>query len=391
MAAVVIVLVNVLGKPKAAPVTVNLNDYVVVTVEGRSGNGEADATIDTERLKADFSESLVWTCKTKNQPTDQTVMDLLCDNVAVYLNTYYSISNGDVLEVEVCDYFSDYNEYLSDYYGNNAVIECSNFTYTVEGLEEATGFDPFEGAEVSITGSEGETYVTLTLRDDLEVMGSLWITTDDDLYSLHNGDVIHYYIEGYDESEEELLKSLYGYYPTVTTWEYTVEGLSHYGYITNFADIDETMLTDLGQAYDDWLTGVYAGQDFIDAGILLTGIENMGYYYWILKDGASDIDTNVLYVVMKANFTYKDTAGKDATLTAWNYARITDLYLETDGSVTFYEGSFDDFNIAPDATFVTECYDDIEWTCTGYLDKASLIADIKLEEDNFRILATNME
>ncbi len=395
LAAIVIVLINVLGKPKAEPVTVNLNDYIEVTFTGISGSGEADVKFNTNKLKGDFETSLVWTCKKKNMP-EEPVVDLLCENISVYLDNYYGLSNGDTVTLDIYDFFSDYGELLPDFYANNAVITFENSTVKVEGLEEATTFDPFEGATVTVEGSEGSTWVTLTLRDDLEVMGSLYITTDDDTWALKNGDVIHYYIYGYDEFEQELLSSLYGMYPSVTTWDYTVSGLEREGYITDIADVPvASMTTSLeASAYAYLASEIFSQQDYIDGGVVLTGVKSAGYYFFTPMAGHSPLDQNILYVIMEVS---ADITKADKSVENFKYyyiTRITDLYLNTDGTVTFYENGFDDygegFGTGEYPSFEYS-WDDLTWTGTGALTVAELTAQIKAVETVDCTYVTNME
>lgn len=395
LAAVVIVLITFLGKPKVEDVTVNLNDYINVTFTGFSGDGEADVAFDANKLKADFEDSLVWTCKKKNMP-EETVVDLLCENISVYLDNYYGLSNGDTVTLDIYDFFSDYGEFLPDYYANNAVIVYENSTVKVEGLEEATTFDPFEGATVTIEGTEGDTWVTLNLREDLEAMDYLYITTDDDTWELKNGDVIHYYIWGYDETEQDLMISLYGMYPSVTTWEYTVSGLEREGYITDVADIPVASFTSsLVAAATNYLaTEVYAQQDFIDGGVAFVGVKDLGYYYFTPLEGHYPLDQNIFYAIMEvsADITKEDNSVEHFTY--YYLTRITDLYLNADGTVTFYESTYDDYGEGfgngefPEFEY---SWDDNIWTGTGALTLNELTAQIKAVETVDNSYVTNME
>lgn len=385
--AVVIVLILTLGKKKVENVDVNLNDYIEVTFTGISGDGEAEATFDSSRFIADYDEKLVWTCKKKNAPAE-SVATMLSASVFVYLDNYYYLSNGDTVTLDIYDGFSDWGTSLPDFYANNVVISYTNDTITVEGLEEPvyTEVDPFENFVVTVSGTEGDTYVDYTVRTDLDIMSFLYITTDDDLWSLKNGDVIHFYVYQYDDFADEYVKDAYGMYPSVLTYDYTVEGLQP-GYLTDAAAIPADFIDKAFEGYE--LVNAAGTAEMEGVGIKKT-TEYLGYYFWTPKENCNGYNRNSIYLLFKEDLTLSD--GK--VYTSYNFLEYSDLYLDESG-FSFWEKDYDEY-----LTYILEAYVDepfsyngADYTLTVYgfktLDEA--IAQVKAYESTDYDFVSSLE
>ena len=361
----IIAAILLFSKKKAPDVTVNLNDYIVVEFTGYDTLGEAEAYIDYDQLRTDFADKLVWTGKKKQQPTDKLPIDYLVDNVYVMLDNYYDLSNGDTIEVTVYDYFSSYEESYPDAYANNAVIQYTDEKITVQGLKEAETFDPFEGAVITFTGKEGDSDMTYEWRSDLAVMNDLYITYDFDAWTLHNGDVVKFYIYGYDEYSASYLIGQYGMIPSRTEYEVTVSGLSTEHYITDTAEIPTEVVEGLKSAYQSWAQSDWGNLSAY--GLSLKNITYLGYTYCTLKEGSYDIDQNAIYAKFQVEVNYTNPSNQPATFTYYTYANISDLYVNADGSITFWEGTYDDFyGPSSSSFFQVDLNNNNVLTCYGF-------------------------
>ena len=84
--------------------------------------------------------------------------------VYYYADSYKDLSNGDTVTYR----FSDSVETIRERYG---VIFEESYTETVSGLVSPLTLDPFDYAQLSFAGKEGEGYLTLTRIEDSAVLG----------------------------------------------------------------------------------------------------------------------------------------------------------------------------------------------------------------------------
>ena len=138
--------------------TVNLNKYVEIEISGYDTVGTAKISYDMEALRKDLKDRIKVNTKEMNELTaglygemssDDLVEMLLMTCVDGSFDKDSGLKNGDkVVWTWECD-----DEAAKKYF--NCKLKCSDIKETVEGLKEATVFDPFEHVTVSYSGMDG--------------------------------------------------------------------------------------------------------------------------------------------------------------------------------------------------------------------------------------------
>lgn len=126
---------------------IQMEDYLTLSVEGQDGYGKLYAELDIDRLREDCSNFLVSSVEEIHMvsPNCYTVEDYLERSLdvdtyeVVDCDTVMELSNGDKLEVYV-DVPDDLDRVLT------VEVNASVVEYTVKGLEEFKGVDPFQFA-----------------------------------------------------------------------------------------------------------------------------------------------------------------------------------------------------------------------------------------------------
>ena len=146
-----------------------------------------------------------------------------------------NLKNGDIVTITVAEGYMSYCTALG--------IMPKDLTkaYTVEGLQELTTFDAFEGLKVTFSGNAP--YGTVSLDDKATKYDELGFTRTD-YNKVSNGDEIT--IEVYDV--ERVIKK-YNVIPETTTKTYVVSGLDTL--VMEYADVPEETWTEI---YEQWRT-----------------------------------------------------------------------------------------------------------------------------------------
>ncbi len=221
LAGIILALLLILGKKY----TINMNDYVKVKFDGYSTIGEATATFDEEAFREEFKDKLKW--KKKDYQTYGEPVDFLLRVYTGKLDKTEKLKNGDTVT---------YKWKLTEEFPEgimNAKITAEDLPFNVEGLKEATLFDPFDQIEITAKGYDGYGMISAISGADAyaekyECIAS--VVNEDILTSrrLKNGDEITLTI-GDAEKVIEYLTRNYGMLPTETTKTFKVEGLQAVG------------------------------------------------------------------------------------------------------------------------------------------------------------------
>lgn len=248
---------------KVNPNKINLNDYLVVEEAGMNGYGYIDDIyIDSEKLIEDYSErfnnlsyvveevdgwgimhlffaygedggEILAQCQTAN--FEEALRMLVRDESPRWhisdddeqQNEEHTLKNGDKIELFVGNTSS---KYLDEILGLK--IECSDFKYKMNTLQEIKEVDPFEKVELSLYGKNGEGAVNDSAKAYIPtIKGTMATRVKVDMPenngSLSNGDKVHVYLDG--EVDADTLIQDYGVIFTRTEADIEIHGLNAYG------------------------------------------------------------------------------------------------------------------------------------------------------------------
>lgn len=369
----------------ARPVKVTLSDYVTVSFSGYDTQGVCHIELDEDALRDDFQDRLVWTASSKNRPSGMSPLDLLLTSVS-FVTDKEHYTEGDTALITLQDDFSSYAVNFPDSHANNCVLVFEPVEAKAEGLTPCEVFDPFEGFEVMMEGSDGNTDLTFHKREDLPIMEWIYIIPDVNTRALHNGDTVTFSFS-LDDAQQTYVVNTFGMLPSRTTYTYEVSGLPYTHYITDVQEIPSgypQLLTDSVTAWQKEYWQTLSGRDFEYQSTTF-----LGYEFWTIQEGKTSADTNIYYGLFRNDVSYMSVDNTREILSIYYYARITDLFYN-DGNITFYEETFDNF---------TDPSDDFEFVVqqgtlhiAGYTSpEEMLLAISERESDDFTLVISQLE
>ncbi len=124
--------------------TINLNDYLVTTVEGYDGYGYADVSIDWDAIANDYSDKLR---EITRESGDSFIYgtDVLQRYIYIEMEDYLNLSNGDKYIYKVC--VDPFLENVTDLH-----FKYKDGSGKATDLVELEKFDVFEGLDISYVG-----------------------------------------------------------------------------------------------------------------------------------------------------------------------------------------------------------------------------------------------
>lgn len=372
---VVIIVLSLIIKP-----SINLNDYLTISTEGYDTVGRAIVTFDADKFERDYESKLSIKSDKKTrlskQDAEEAALEFLFDEYdessasATFLSRCVSgkidqtdgLSNGDVITYKwKCD-----DDYSLDTYGFK--LKYSDIEYTVDGLEEAQTFDPFDGIEVVFSGIAPNGSADLmgipsdkaaeNFRYEIDKRNGLstgdTVTVTATMY--YTDDPIQYCIENYGKIPAELSK------------KYTVEGLD--SYIRSIGDVSEDCLKEMqSQADDVFNAKVIVNWDNETEN--LKGFSYIGSYLLTAKSNDTWGSDNVLYLIYKVtvNDKYSNDGKKyDKNNEYYWYIAFKNLLVndkgETSVNVTDYSTPGDRFEI--DSEVSSGWWSSKQWYYYGY-------------------------
>lgn len=336
---VIIIALSFIIKP-----SINLNKYVTISFEGYDTVGDVVVSFDTEKFDADYGKKLSSITGKKNtsgiseyvSDKEKPIFDyydissgtakFLSDCVNGELDESFGLSNGDVVEYTWdCD-----DEKALSMYGFK--LKYEDIKMTVEDLEEAETFDPFEGIEVVFEGIGPDGSAYIDGEPVAEAAQDLGYELDYNT-GLSNGDSVTVTVSLYYDDPVEYCIQNYGMIPSPLTKTYTVDGLD--SYIKSASDISEDSLDDM-QAQAEDVYNAYIAKNWED-GEALQSFTYIGNYLLTSKKSDDWGDNNILYLVYKAqvkNTCSDDDGTYNKTNDIYWYICYYNLLVNTEGVIT---------------------------------------------------------
>lgn len=268
--------------------------------ESGAGSGRIPKA-DYDALERDYGRKL----KLKSSPDRDLVSDYMDwgkggsylvyayeGGIAWDLDKTSELSNGDKVKLT---WDVDEKAYKKTF---NYKVKCSDITYEVEDLEIVAEFDPFEGVSLEYDGTAPNGYAGLDHPDEEMYWDIDYELSKSD--GLSNGDTITVTAE---VNNPQYFAENWGKLPSVTSKEFTVEGLASYAMTS--AEIPSDMMEKLeSQALD--VVRAQAASDWNDS-YTMTASECIGNYFLSAKH-PEDIwgSTNKVTIVVKASLHCSD-------------------------------------------------------------------------------------
>ncbi|MBD5143700.1 MAG: hypothetical protein HDT22_08865 [Ruminococcus sp.] len=263
---------------------INLNDYLTVNYDGYETVGTASSSFDMEKMISENPSAF----GLKGEISEMELLGveiILDESLNGSLDKTNGLSNGNKITYhwEIAR-----EDSLKEKYPVSFVHEDT--TYTIEGLEPAKEFDPFEGITVTFRGIApfGKVSIDESGEDPYLIYDA------DKTSGLKNGDTIKVTVDGLDMCPQ------FGKIPTVEEKEYTVEGLT--SYVTTLDEIPDDMKEKMqNQAYDSFISYSAGLTNIPDwqGTIAIQEPEFLGYYFLTGKEGFTPNPYNDLYLVYK--------------------------------------------------------------------------------------------
>ena len=375
-AAAVVALIAIIFAVTSMGKTIDLNDYMTITVEGYDGYADsAWADIDWDAIEEKYSSKLKFTSEARKEYGGFLEMT----NPVEIIESYISIdldwepqngtglSNGDVIS-----YTWDIDEDVYDYV--KCKLKFKDGEYEVSGLPEVGTFDAFADLIVEFYGVAPNGYAELGY-DGSDM--SIYDFSIDKSDGLSNGDKVTVSI---DSSEIEYYASTLGKVPAELEKEYTVEGLD--SYVMSLSEIDEAAL----EAMQKQATDVYNAKVARDweEGETLQSLTYIGEYLLIPKEtylNSGELE-NHLFLVYKAqvrnNYTNDEGQIYDRVNDIYWYIRFDDLVVGADGSVSVDVTDYDtpDNRFEIDSGISAGWWSTKSWYYYGYPTLDELYKDV---------------
>ena len=279
---------------------INLDEYVELKYEGYDTIGTAYYEFDYKHFERDFEDSLKLT---KEGEEDRKEMkeaaaamnlgksepELLATFLKGELDKSEGLSNGDedTFKWDIDD------DQIQEYF--KVELTYSDITGTVEGLQEAQAFDPFDGYNVSFTGTAPDGRISV--ENNVSGANPRLNYEFDKTEGLSNGDTVKITVSAYGDDVVKYCVENYGMIPTVTEKEYTVEGLPSYA--MSAAEISDETLGKMQKQCED-IINTYVASDWAEEATL-AGATYIGNYFMTPKAGVSSSNKNQITMVYKVD------------------------------------------------------------------------------------------
>lgn len=293
--------------------TINANDYLTISAEGFDSAGTASYRLDTEKLINDNLKAFGL-----EDGSDMDYLEVL-GRMELGLNGKLDktseLSNGDEITFKWSG--SGLDEIEEKY---KVKLELSDKSFTVEGLEEAQQFDPFNFVNVTFSGIAPEGKAVIECSSDIPVKLDF---RADKASGLNNGDTVKITANAYYGNDLKAYCFENGYIPVSEEKEFTVEGLA--GYVQTLDEIPEDAYKKMDYHAQDLLKAYIAKTE--DEGYL-SEIELLGNYMLTPKDPSIYVSKkNYIYYIYKVSF--------NDGLYYYHYTYYTDVMLLEDGTCSF--------------------------------------------------------
>lgn len=298
--------------------TIDLNKYLEIQTTGYDGYGTAYVSIDWAALEKDHGNDVSFS-KASHGLLEiwMTPMEALQDCVAVRLDKYDGLSNGDSVNY-TWDISSDLQKYLE------CSITYKDGEHTVSGLEKLETFDAFADVEVTFSGISpmGEAKISYNGSDF-----SAYDFSCDKTSELKNGDTIEVKLSGNDMG---YYVGKFGKVPESAAKEYTVSGLQEY--VTAFSDLTEDFMNNTKKEAEDSIYSYVAKSYSKESS--MKNLEYAGYIFDHLKNENTRSSVfNHLYVIYRGDVSSSDNSF--ATTKVYYPVEFTNLVKGTGDEISF--------------------------------------------------------
>ena len=380
---VIIMVLSILIKP-----SINLNKYISISFEGYDTVGTAVVTFDTEKFEADYEEkmskaansgkskglskyqdeeeayksyleTLFGMSSTNNKSASSTFLAFCVDGS---LDKDSDLCNGDVVTYKWnCD-----DDLAMSRYGYK--LKYKDIEVTVESLEEAETFDPFEGLQITFDGINQDGYASIESGSTAETVYGLNFDIDKSS-GLSNGDTITVTANRYYDDPVDYCIQNYGMVPSPLSKTYTVDGLD--SYVTSLSEVSGDSLNDMQNQAE----GVFSVN--LDEYETLEDFRYIGDYLLVNKE-RDDYwrDQNILCLVYKATVKIEysnDVQSYNGTKDIYWYICYYDLLVNTEGTVI---ADLENYGTPGEVVRLELTFDDVGFKYYGYETLNELYQDV---------------
>ena len=276
------------------------------------------------------------------------------------------LSNGDTVTVT-----AKVGKKAEDY---AFVLDGTEATFTVEGLEEIEEYDPFADIQVVFEGKAPNGTAKMNNNSDDYTISYEMDKSD----GLSNGDTVTVKAApAYGMKEDEYAQQ-YGKKLSITEKSFTVEGLASYAKCID--EIPEEMYAKMQKQAEDKIKSHTSGWD---GGNSLGKLEFIGNYMLTVKDGFNANPNNVIYYVFKMHaningYSENDEA-KEKKLNEeiyYTYVKFSDIIMLPDGtcSVDISAGEMANNSVRTTHGYYSWGYFE-RYSVKGYTDLDSMFND----------------
>lgn len=361
--------------------TIRLNDYVKVQYEGFDGYGTATVSIDQVKFAEDYGKTLTKMFKMKEENVQMAVEQFCYSYIDFQLDNVEKLSNGDTV---VCQWNCADKAVLQSF---GYKLKYKDITFTVEGLQTPTTFDPFADITVKFEGMapNGTARIEYNKESSNDYNLSYRIDKDQDL---NTGDTIT--VTCYTYSDDDLVRYMtqeFGLVPATTQKTYTVSGLSRY--VSAVSDISADTLKSMQDVADKNIKESITGE-----GEVLTGTTYLGAY--LLNDDKDEEYwfNNQLYLVYELSIQNDYSDGKKSfsqlSKVYW-YISYKDVTISDTGEITIELESYSTprNRVNVDSGISTGWFSTKSWNYYGYNSVDALYeAEIKNGANKYTLDST---
>lgn len=389
LAIVIIIVVAVNHKP-----TIDLSKYIKITFDGYDTVGNASYSFDSDQFRNDYSGKLKINKKAlqdelTNAGSDaEDLLNLFggSDSVSDYIENIDPISylsyafdgivtpsdgltNGDTVTFSWALTDDEIKELNNAF---NCKFKADDVTATVEGLEEAETFDPFDGVQITYDGMAPNGRISNISRGNDPICQYLDYSANKD-DGLSNGDTITITVDSYyaDNLQSYLVEN-YGKIPSETSKEYTVSGLSRY--ISSASEIPDATLKQMQAEAEDAFNANVASNWNSDSAELVS-LQYIGNYFLTAKSSDTYSNHNIIYLIYKVRahvwYVNDNEDSYDNNIDYYWYCRFSDIILSDDNEcavdLTKYQTpSYDYVTFTVDSGVNSGWWSTKQWTFYGY-------------------------
>lgn len=321
--------------------TINVSDYVKIEFSGYDTIGTAKVQIDYDAFEKDYADKLKYYGKDKLEASFMEPYEIFIDKcISGNLDKMENLKNGDTVVYKwTCD-----EKVAKEVF--KVKLKLDDLKFTVSGLKEVNEMDPFENIELTYSGISPMGSVKVSKKVKNNIMDDLYFDVEPS-DGLSNGDKVVVSIsDGWWDDIQSYYLDEYGVKFTLTSKEYTVDGLG--SYITSLTQIPKESLDKMKIQSEDTLKAYVAQawneHESLDemtyiGSYLLTpknAKENYGYIY-----GYNSGYNNEVYLVYKIQASNNfDEADIHENFTYYYFVAFQDIITLPDGTCSIDLSSY---------------------------------------------------